>query len=67
MMEGPNFNEMAAMQDAVPFPVIASGGVSSLDDIRKLRQLGLSACIIGKALYEGTIQLEDALNIATSR
>jgi phosphoribosylformimino-5-aminoimidazole carboxamide ribotide isomerase len=67
MMEGPNFNEMAMMQEAVPFPVIASGGVSSLDDIRKLRQLGLSACIIGKALYEGTIQLEDALNIATSR
>ncbi|MDR2115478.1 MAG: 1-(5-phosphoribosyl)-5-[(5-phosphoribosylamino)methylideneamino]imidazole-4-carboxamide isomerase [Planctomycetaceae bacterium] len=66
MMEGPNFDEMTAMQRAVPFPVIASGGVSSLDDIRKLRQLGLPACIIGKALYEGTIQLKDALNIATT-
>jgi phosphoribosylformimino-5-aminoimidazole carboxamide ribotide isomerase len=67
MMEGPNFSEMATMQEAVPFPVIASGGVSTLDDIQKLRQLGLSACIIGKALYEGTLQFEDALNIATSR
>ncbi|MDR1270198.1 MAG: 1-(5-phosphoribosyl)-5-[(5-phosphoribosylamino)methylideneamino]imidazole-4-carboxamide isomerase [Planctomycetaceae bacterium] len=66
MMEGPNFDEMVAMQQAVPFPVIASGGVSSLDDIRKLRQLGLPACIIGKALYEGTMQLKDALNIATA-
>ncbi|MDR2756813.1 MAG: 1-(5-phosphoribosyl)-5-[(5-phosphoribosylamino)methylideneamino]imidazole-4-carboxamide isomerase [Planctomycetaceae bacterium] len=61
MMEGPNFSEMATMQQAVPFPVVASGGVSSLDDIRKLRQLGLPACIIGKALYEGTVQLEDVL------
>ncbi|MDR2441717.1 MAG: 1-(5-phosphoribosyl)-5-[(5-phosphoribosylamino)methylideneamino]imidazole-4-carboxamide isomerase [Planctomycetaceae bacterium] len=61
MMEGPNFGEMVTMQQTVPFPVVASGGVSSLDDIRKLRQLGLPACIIGKALYEGTFQLEDAL------
>ncbi|MDR1964466.1 MAG: 1-(5-phosphoribosyl)-5-[(5-phosphoribosylamino)methylideneamino]imidazole-4-carboxamide isomerase [Planctomycetaceae bacterium] len=64
MMEGPNFDEMAAMQRAVPFPVVASGGVSSLEDIRKLKQLGLPACIIGKALYEGTIRLEDALIVS---
>lgn len=61
MLEGPNFDEMTAMQQAIPFPVIASGGVSSLEDIRKLKVLGLSACIIGKALYEGTIGLEEAL------
>jgi phosphoribosylformimino-5-aminoimidazole carboxamide ribotide isomerase len=65
MMDGPNFEAMVAMQQTVPFPVIASGGVSSLNDIRTLHQLGLPACIIGKALYEGTLQLKDALNIAT--
>ncbi|MDR0869319.1 MAG: 1-(5-phosphoribosyl)-5-[(5-phosphoribosylamino)methylideneamino]imidazole-4-carboxamide isomerase [Planctomycetaceae bacterium] len=62
MLEGPNFDEMAAMQRTVPFPVVASGGVSSLADIRKLAALGLPACIIGKALYEGTIKLEDIIN-----
>jgi len=63
MLEGPNFNEMAAMNRAVPFPVVASGGVASIDDIRRLKELGLPACIIGKALYEGTLRLEEALNI----
>ena len=67
MLTGPNFNEMAAMNCAVPFPVVASGGVSTLDDIRRLKELGLPACIIGKALYEGAFQLEDALTAADSR
>jgi phosphoribosylformimino-5-aminoimidazole carboxamide ribotide isomerase len=66
MMEGPNFAEMTAMKQAVPFPIVASGGISSLNDIRKLKELGLPACIIGKALYEGTIKLEEALNAANS-
>lgn len=66
MMEGPNFNEMVAMQNAVPFPVVASGGVSSLNDIRKLKELGLPACIIGKALYEGSFTLDEALTISRS-
>jgi phosphoribosylformimino-5-aminoimidazole carboxamide ribotide isomerase len=61
MLEGPNFDEMVAMQRAVPFPVVASGGVSSLDDLRRLRQLSLPSCIIGKALYEGKFTLEEAL------
>ncbi len=60
MLEGPNFDEMVAMQASVPFDVVASGGVSSLDDIRKLKQLHLPACIIGKALYEGKFTLEEA-------
>lgn len=64
MMEGPNFDEMVAMQSAVPFPVVASGGVSTLNDIKKLKQLGLPACIIGKALYEGAFKLDEALEIS---
>ena len=66
MLEGPNFGEMETMQRAVPFPVVASGGVSTLDDIRNLKQLGLPACIIGKALYEGTLNLGDALAVAST-
>lgn len=64
MMIGPNFDEMVAMQSAVPFDVVASGGVSTLEDIRKLKELGLPACIIGKALYEGSMKLDDAFRIA---
>ena len=63
MLEGPNFAEMEAMHRAVPFPVVASGGVSTLNDIRKLKELGLPACIVGKALYEGAFRLEDALEV----
>ncbi len=66
MLEGPNFAEMDAMQKAVSFPVVASGGVSTLDDIRKLKELGIPACIIGKALYEGTMRLQDALEVVGS-
>ncbi|MDR3233593.1 MAG: 1-(5-phosphoribosyl)-5-[(5-phosphoribosylamino)methylideneamino]imidazole-4-carboxamide isomerase [Planctomycetaceae bacterium] len=61
MLEGPNFEEISAMQEAVPFPVIASGGVSTLADIQKLIRRNIPACIIGKALYEGTLRLEEAL------
>jgi phosphoribosylformimino-5-aminoimidazole carboxamide ribotide isomerase len=44
--------------------VIASGGVASLDDVRRAHQAGLSGVIIGRALYEGAIGLEDALGIS---
>jgi phosphoribosylformimino-5-aminoimidazole carboxamide ribotide isomerase len=64
MMAGPNVPEMLAMSEAVPFPVVASGGVSTPDDVHTLKENRIPACIIGKALYEGTIQLEDALRIA---
>jgi phosphoribosylformimino-5-aminoimidazole carboxamide ribotide isomerase len=48
----------------VKVPVIASGGVTKADDVRQLAQLGLSGCIIGRALYEGTLTLADALAAA---
>ncbi len=67
MLEGPNFGEMVAMRDVVPFDVVASGGVSSLDDIRKLKELGLPACIIGKALYENKFTLAEAEALASNK
>ena len=48
-------------------PVIASGGVSSLDDVAELRELvplGLEGAIIGKALYSGAFTLREALDVA---
>lgn len=65
MMRGPNVAECVAMSRAASVPVVASGGVSRIDDVRRLAEAGLSACIIGRALYENTIALEDALAYET--
>jgi phosphoribosylformimino-5-aminoimidazole carboxamide ribotide isomerase len=57
MLEGPNFEATAELARAVPFPVIASGGITTPDDIRRLAALGVPACIVGRALYEGRLDL----------
>lgn len=62
-MQGPNIEETAALANAVSIPVIASGGVSSLDDLRNLKACGapLNGAISGRALYDGAIDLKEAL------
>jgi phosphoribosylformimino-5-aminoimidazole carboxamide ribotide isomerase len=62
-MQGPNLAATAALARAVSIPVIASGGVSSLDDLIALRDCGagLNGAISGRALYDGTIDLAAAL------
>jgi len=62
MMAGPNFERTKALAEAVQVPVIASGGVREIADIKKLAKLGIEAVIIGRALYEGTLKLSDAIN-----
>lgn len=64
MLAGPNFAAMAEMQASVDVPVIASGGVTTANDVARLHQAGLAGCIIGRALYEGTLTLADALQAA---
>lgn len=65
MLEGPNLEAMRAMQQAVETPVIASGGVTSVDDVRRLAEIPMAGCIIGRALYEGHISLADALGVVS--
>ncbi|MFV2052154.1 1-(5-phosphoribosyl)-5-[(5-phosphoribosylamino)methylideneamino]imidazole-4-carboxamide isomerase [Aliiroseovarius sp. YM-037] len=62
-MQGPNVAATAALANAVSIPVIASGGVSSLDDLRALKSCGapLDGAISGRALYDGAIDLGEAL------
>ena len=60
MLQGANIEAMGEMANASPVPVIASGGVTTVEDVRILAQAGLSACIIGRSLYEGKISLADA-------
>ena len=64
MMAGPNCAAMAEMQSAVDLPVIASGGVTTVADITSLAAIPMAGCIIGLALYEGTITLPQALAAA---
>lgn len=67
MMAGPNFDAYAALTAAVPLPIIASGGITTLDDVRRLARLELAGCIIGRALYEGRIDLKQAIEEVVSR
>ena len=63
-MQGPNIEATAALAHAVSIPVIASGGVSSLQDLLDLRDCGakLNGAISGRALYDGAIDLKSALS-----
>jgi phosphoribosylformimino-5-aminoimidazole carboxamide ribotide isomerase len=57
----PNFSAIAAMIDALNVPVIAAGGISTLNHLKMLRKLGAEGAIVGKALYTGDINLKQAL------
>ncbi|MDP3741872.1 MAG: HisA/HisF-related TIM barrel protein, partial [Candidatus Micrarchaeota archaeon] len=48
-------------------PLIASGGVSSIQDVKTLAKMGFDACIIGKALYENKISLKEAIEVAEKK
>ncbi len=60
-MTEPNFAALEALVGKVPVPVIASGGVSRLEHLQRLAAIGCEGAIVGKALYEGTVQLPAAL------
>lgn len=63
-LAGPNFDAIEDLADSMDIPMIASGGISSLEDIKRLKNIpGVEGCIVGKALYEGKFSLEDALKI----
>jgi phosphoribosylformimino-5-aminoimidazole carboxamide ribotide isomerase len=64
MLEGPNLEATRLLASRLKTPVIASGGVGSLDDIVNLTTLPVAGCIVGRALYEGRFQLREALRIA---
>ena len=64
MLAGPNCPAMAEMQAAVDLPVIASGGVTTAADVADLAAIPMAGCIIGRALYEGSLTLPEAIAAA---
>lgn len=60
----PNFSAIFELVDTFKLPIIAAGGISSLNHIKMLQRLGVEGAIIGKALYTGDIDLKQALTAA---
>ncbi len=65
MLEGPNLERTKALVDAVRLDVVAAGGVTKVEDVVALKEIGAAGAIIGRAIYEGEISLKAA--IAASR
>ena len=62
MLKGPNLEALKDIIDAVDVPVIASGGVTTSEDVSEIAKLGAAGCIIGRSLYEGKMTLADAMD-----
>ncbi|NIA20573.1 MAG: 1-(5-phosphoribosyl)-5-[(5-phosphoribosylamino)methylideneamino]imidazole-4-carboxamide isomerase [Anaerolineaceae bacterium] len=67
VMKGPNIEATRRLAEAIGVPVVASGGVSQLSDVEALARLPIAGMIIGRALYEGTIDLASAIEVAGDR
>jgi phosphoribosylformimino-5-aminoimidazole carboxamide ribotide isomerase len=69
MLSGPNVEATAALARAVDIPIIASGGITNIDDIRALceaAEAGITGAITGRAIYEGTLDLAEGQVLADS-
>ncbi|PKR77036.1 1-(5-phosphoribosyl)-5-((5-phosphoribosylamino)methylideneamino)imidazole-4-carboxamide isomerase [Halalkalibacillus sediminis] len=61
MLQGPNFEELKRIDSVNDIQVIASGGVSSEEDIEQLREMNIYGAIVGKAIYEGKVDLKKVM------
>ena len=60
-LKGPNFQAIAALVEEIGVPVIAAGGIASVEDLERLAALGVEGAIVGVALYTGAIDLREAI------
>ena len=61
MLTGPDYEGISRMKSMTALPIIASGGVSGVDDLKALKELDVWAAIVGKAFYEGRIGIQEAM------
>ena len=66
MLQGPNLHHTRLLAEAGRVPVIASGGVGNIEHIRQLLELPVWGAIVGRSLYEGTLDLREAIRLARS-
>ena len=67
MLTGPNVEATRALAEAIRIPIIASGGITTIDDIRTLAEIagsGITAAITGRAIYEGTLDFAEGQRLA---
>lgn len=64
MLAGPNLKRTQQLIEAVSVPVVASGGVTTIQDVKNTKSIGAAGAIIGRSLYEGTIDLKEAIAAA---
>lgn len=64
MLEGPNFEQLRALRAAVSCCIVASGGVTSIENVRELKSCGIDEAIAGKAIYSGVLNLKQAIQEA---
>jgi phosphoribosylformimino-5-aminoimidazole carboxamide ribotide isomerase len=66
MLSGPNIESIREFVKSVKLPVIASGGVADINDIKELMKLQLEGIIVGKAIYSGSLDLKEAIRLVKS-
>ncbi|MDD6877975.1 MAG: 1-(5-phosphoribosyl)-5-[(5-phosphoribosylamino)methylideneamino]imidazole-4-carboxamide isomerase [Clostridiaceae bacterium] len=64
LQKGPSFAYLQALREAVGCEIVASGGVTTLEDVVRLRDMGIDAAIVGKAAYTGAMDLRRAVELA---
>jgi phosphoribosylformimino-5-aminoimidazole carboxamide ribotide isomerase len=64
MLSGPDYGGLQSVMAVTDLPLIASGGVTSIEDVKRLKAMGVWATILGKAVYEGLIAVEEAARYA---
>jgi phosphoribosylformimino-5-aminoimidazole carboxamide ribotide isomerase len=60
MLTGPDYEGLKILATMTKLPIIASGGMTTIDDVKRLKDSGVWATILGKAVYEGLIKIEEA-------
>jgi phosphoribosylformimino-5-aminoimidazole carboxamide ribotide isomerase len=66
MLQGPNLQHTRLLAESGRVPVIASGGVGNIEHVRQLREVPVWGAIIGRSLYEGTVDLREAIRVASA-
>lgn len=63
-LSGPNLKQLSEINNAVSCDIIASGGITNIEDIKALKSLGLYGAVCGKSIYSGSLDLKQALEVA---